>query len=336
MVNASGPAAVVVSNYMSDTVASYAGVKLSTATSDKMAVPALSANYLLRQPLTGTLSGLIVAPDGQTTVSGTVVLEKWNPDGWVEWQSEFYATPNGFQIPLNDIRQAVPGLITFRAYADWEDPFYESVAVKFFVQNDGTLIDPDTQQVLGSLELKLTDHPGVVGEVLNPDQSLATYGAIVAYKQYEMSAGGTPMWYEVGYTDYYSGYYELSGLPDGDLKLEVVPYEGAYFGTETFVTITPGSQYDPNATPQNVNFQLVGPNVTGMVVYPDGTPVFPNDTSTAHVKAQSSDMEWVYFENEINGDGTFGVQLDNGMYDLRAHPDGDLADGFTPSLPQKN
>jgi len=290
----------------------------------------LSFSSVAAEPLApvANISGTVVQPDSSPIAQATwVCLNHLHPEGWPDWSECKDSEIDGsfaFTSPIPG--EFLPGDFFVWADAPPGSPYFPSLGKGLYIVSDGDIID------VGPVTLTYASFAGMV---YNPDMTPADQGKVTVDAFDGMES------YHVAGAEYHLGNYAIGGVPDGDFMLVAhAPEDSILWGSQPeSVSVAPGSQY-LSGTTQYYTLTLQEPNLTGMVVYPNGSPVTWIMSGTdqrigwAWVKALNPDIgEWVVDQRSTASWGEFGLGLPHGDYWLFAYPDGELWMTYTRAMP---
>ena len=292
-----------------------------------VAITLLSGRAQALRP-TNAISGVVLKPDGLVITSNTTV-KLYLPDDWggcCRWITETDAPAGSgtFDFSLDTIPpEYIPNYFYIEADGDCA-PYCHSLPTVISVTSTALPVDA------GPVTLT---YPSFTGTVLEPDGTTPTDGDVV------VRAWKDGVWQDVAWATTYSSTYKVGGVPAGSLMLEAIPMDNSLFWNSepVSVSVAPGSQYVSTAT-QTYDLILQSPNITGTVVYPDGSPVTwimsgTDPIGRAWVDAYTPTLDYPLVRPTTSWGG-FGFLLLTGTYNLRAGPDGVQQMTYTASIPK--
>lgn len=249
---------------------------------------------------TPDITGKVMSPDGQTPATGVAVVA-------LDASQNVVGSPS-VTDPTGAFSLSVPDGADYTVEADPPDPNPSAWVMneqKVSVPAGGTVADLALAMLAPTLDGKITDSQG------NPVHD----AGVTAYP---MSSTG-PTTPAFAATDS-QGEYGLN-LPPGSYTLSVGPPQT---NTESLVPATLSVEVTATGiTTKDVT--LSSANVTGTVEAPDGSPI-ANSSVAALDSSTHQPIQGVY---AVSGsDGSFGLELPSGSYELVASPPSDDVAGW--------
>lgn len=235
-------------------------------------------------------------------IRGTVMDADGNPanQGWVE----IYNKMTGMGMPGASIKNGnysfgglSDGVYVLRARPEAGTALTASAESEIVITNE-ELSSGDIDLVLTKSQLE--------GAIYDPFGENTEYGWVEIRKENGDWIPGSPA--------NRNGLFSIGGLEDGKYILKAYPNGGVRYtaSQETLITITDGT-----ATPATLGIFLTLPQISGLLVTPDGTPL-----NSGHVEIRKQNGEWI---NGVGADydGYFAIGgLPEGTYYIKAYPGG--------------
>lgn len=236
------------------------------------------------------INGTVTGPNGESVGFGWVEIRNSLDDSFVTG----IGTKEDGTFQIGGLSN---GTYTITAYPGWKSQFTPSEGYSITITND----------TFGGNPLTLTlESAQATGTVVDPNNLPVTWGWVEVH-----SSSG--IWVKSTGVDE-NGQFRLSGLQDGNYKIQAFPEMGSEFASSQKVDITVSGGIV--TSPAEIKLTLTNPSLLGTVLRPDGL----TNATGGWVEIGDINANWLV-SVPISKDGTFKLpELSPGQYKIQAFP----------------